>query len=351
MLKAKTKDILKKLKDVDKDVLPMFDDTADILIRDCKGDTKKALQIALAYGSGHYKQVLPTKSLITGRDGQATFKMNVEDGKTLDETTAIEIIKKYWNPRMAENCKNMKSLKNRTGVVFDLRQGQEADGFLENYEHLKETNAKRVDFTVSRCITLPDVEGGGSNGYGSKGGYGGGRGGDRDYNGSSRGAGGGGYNSRGGDRGGDRGDRQGGGDGWGNSNSRSNNNGGNNGWGNAPSGSGWNQTGSYNVFPSASDFKPKQSTELFNGGSSRYSQNTAESTPQHSQQAEKTTKSSVIYLANLSYEVNEQDIMEYLADFKPVRAKLLMDGEGKSKGSGFVQLSSSSDAHRAITSL
>jgi RNA recognition motif-containing protein len=90
---------------------------------------------------------------------------------------------------------------------------------------------------------------------------------------------------------------------------------------------------------------------LYKGGSSRYSQNTAESTPQHSQQAEKTTKSSVIYLANLSYEVNEQDIMEYLADFKPVRAKLLMDGEGKSKGSGFVQLSSSSDAHRAITSL
>lgn len=69
MLKAKTKDILKKLKDVDNDVLPLFDDTADILINDCKGDAKKALQIALAYGSGHYKQVLPTKSLLTGRDG------------------------------------------------------------------------------------------------------------------------------------------------------------------------------------------------------------------------------------------------------------------------------------------
>ena len=215
----------------------------------------------------------------------------------------------------------------------------EADGFLENYEHLKNTNAKRVDFEVTRCKTLPDVEGGSSGGFGSKGGYGGGRsnGGDRDYNGGSRGGAGGGYNSRGGDRGGDRngGDRSnGGGDGWGNNNSRSNTTGGGNGWGNAPSGSGWNQSGSYNAFPNPSDFKPKQQTEL--GGSSRYSQNTAESTPQHSQQHEKTSKSNVIYMSNLSFDVNEQAIMEFLADFNPLRAKLLIDAEGKSKGTGFV---------------
>jgi len=35
--------------------------------------------IALAYCSGHYKQPLPTKSLLTGRDGMATIKMNVDE--------------------------------------------------------------------------------------------------------------------------------------------------------------------------------------------------------------------------------------------------------------------------------
>ena len=34
MIKAKNKDILKKLKDVDKEVLNDFDETADILIRE-----------------------------------------------------------------------------------------------------------------------------------------------------------------------------------------------------------------------------------------------------------------------------------------------------------------------------
>lgn len=55
MIKAKNKDILKKLKDVDKEVLNDFDETADILIRENNGNSKEALKIALAYCSGHYK--------------------------------------------------------------------------------------------------------------------------------------------------------------------------------------------------------------------------------------------------------------------------------------------------------
>ena len=43
MVKANTKGILKKLNDVDMEVLPMFEDTADLLINQHNGDASKAL--------------------------------------------------------------------------------------------------------------------------------------------------------------------------------------------------------------------------------------------------------------------------------------------------------------------
>ena len=45
--------------------------------------------------------------------------------------------------------------------------------------------------------------------------------------------------------------------------------------------------------------------------------------------------------------------MSYLKDngFNPIRAKLLFDSEGKSKGTGFVQMSSSQEAQDVISKL
>ena len=80
MIKATNKDILKKLKDVDKEILYDFDETANILIREHQGNAKEALKVALAYCSGHYKQTLPTSSLLNGKVGFSTIKMNVEKG-------------------------------------------------------------------------------------------------------------------------------------------------------------------------------------------------------------------------------------------------------------------------------
>ena len=70
---ARNKEVLKKLKDVDMEVLPNFDKIADDLIFDCGDDSKKALKIALAYCSGYYKQAVPTNSLLTGRDSMVTI--------------------------------------------------------------------------------------------------------------------------------------------------------------------------------------------------------------------------------------------------------------------------------------
>jgi RNA recognition motif-containing protein len=51
--------------------------------------------------------------------------------------------------------------------------------------------------------------------------------------------------------------------------------------------------------------------------------------------------------------VNEQDLMDYFKsqNFEPVRARLLYDNEGNSRGAGFVEMSSSADAEEATTRL
>lgn len=55
MLKAKNKDVLKKLSDVEMDVLPDFDEAAKILIKDCGNDPVKAVKMCLAFCAGHTK--------------------------------------------------------------------------------------------------------------------------------------------------------------------------------------------------------------------------------------------------------------------------------------------------------
>jgi ATP-dependent RNA helicase DDX21 len=73
MIKANTKGILKKFLEVEDEVLPMFEDTAELMINQQKGDATKALQIALAFASGHYKMANPEESLITGRHQMTTI--------------------------------------------------------------------------------------------------------------------------------------------------------------------------------------------------------------------------------------------------------------------------------------
>lgn len=68
MIKASAKGILGNLEDVSNDVLPLFNDTARTLIEKCDGNAEKALSMALAYISGHYKTAMAARSLLTGQE-------------------------------------------------------------------------------------------------------------------------------------------------------------------------------------------------------------------------------------------------------------------------------------------
>jgi len=67
----------------------------------------------------------------------------------------MTIIQKYWAPRIASSIRVMKSFKDQSGVCFDLRT-IDAEGFMENYEHMKQRDSRRVDFECSRIKTLPE---------------------------------------------------------------------------------------------------------------------------------------------------------------------------------------------------
>lgn len=74
---------MKTLESVNKDVLPLFNDTAKELIDAHRGNAVEALAAALAYISGYYKATMAARSLITGQERQITMKMEttVENGR------------------------------------------------------------------------------------------------------------------------------------------------------------------------------------------------------------------------------------------------------------------------------
>jgi hypothetical protein len=56
----------------------LFEEAADTLISKCENDARKALCTTLAYLSGHYKQALTARSLLTGQENFITIEFKFE---------------------------------------------------------------------------------------------------------------------------------------------------------------------------------------------------------------------------------------------------------------------------------
>ena len=65
------------------------------------------------------------------------------------------------------------------------------------------------------------------------------------------------------------------------------------------------------------------------------------------------SQNSVCMVTNLKYSAKEYDLMDLLKNngFEPIRARLLMDAEGNSRGTGFVEMKSEGDARAVIEKL
>ena len=57
----------------------------------------------------------------------------------------MTLLNKYWAPKFSEHLSSMRSFANGQGVCFDVKM-KDVNGFLENFDYLKEKEGKRVDF-------------------------------------------------------------------------------------------------------------------------------------------------------------------------------------------------------------
>jgi len=61
----------------------------------------------------------------------------------------------------------------------------------------------------------------------------------------------------------------------------------------------------------------------------------------------------MVYVSGLRFQMTEQELMDFFKQnkFDPVRARLIYDNEGNSKGFGFVELQNEDEAQEAIKKL
>jgi len=76
VIRATSRNSIKQLESVNDDVLTFFEDAADELIALQDGNSKVALQKALAFMSGCHKEKMAARSVLCGQEGFITYQLN-----------------------------------------------------------------------------------------------------------------------------------------------------------------------------------------------------------------------------------------------------------------------------------
>ena len=119
VIKATSRDSIKKLEEVNDDVLDMFDEAAEELIISCDGDKKKALMKALAFMSGIHKEKLTNRSVLNGQEGAITFQIDLQE--TFNGPGLVwNILRRYIPDSISNEIKGLRALAAKNGAVFDV---------------------------------------------------------------------------------------------------------------------------------------------------------------------------------------------------------------------------------------
>lgn len=154
VIKASSMGIIEQLKEVNEKVLPLFSEAAEQLMSLHGGDVKRALCQTLALLSGHHKEEMMARSLLTGQEDCVTFQLTM-DKPFYAVSLVWNVLRRYLPDKITSNIKGMRCFKDSTGAVFDV-SASDAERLEDIFEH--ETNGRRVDFQVSRCTALPELK-------------------------------------------------------------------------------------------------------------------------------------------------------------------------------------------------
>ena len=172
IIKASSKFIIKGLKKVQEEALPLFKETAELLAKEF--GERKALLLTLAYISGNLNKI-KKRSMLSGTEDYVTYQLETEkDFRTVSYIWGI--LRRLLPGDDAEQIRQMRCYRNYKGAAFDVPEKLQVQ-FEAAYEHEK-TRLKFMTYVVKKSTELPDLkEFEQVGGYGSYGGYGNDRGG------------------------------------------------------------------------------------------------------------------------------------------------------------------------------
>lgn len=131
----------------------------------------------LAYLSGHYKEALSNRSLLTGQENCITMEIKF-DKSFMAMSFVWSVIRKHIPQEMVDNIRGMRMFKDQTGAVFDVAE-HDIQKFEDIFVHLKDQ--QRINFEINRCKALPELREDDQAPMGGRGGYGGGGYGNQGY--------------------------------------------------------------------------------------------------------------------------------------------------------------------------
>ena len=100
---------------------------------------------------------MQARSLITGQDRMITVKLVSTQSGRLSVTNIYSILRRFWPANLIESVRSMRAMKSGDGACFDIYEDQIAR-FMDNWTHLQTAEAGRLDFDVSRCTELPELD-------------------------------------------------------------------------------------------------------------------------------------------------------------------------------------------------
>lgn len=89
------------------------------MIEKYENDPKKALMTTLAFLSGHYKEALQNRSLMTGQESCITIEIKF-DKSFMAMSFVWSVIRKHLPEDMVNAIRGMRMFKDQTGAVFDV---------------------------------------------------------------------------------------------------------------------------------------------------------------------------------------------------------------------------------------
>lgn len=152
IIKASSKFIIEGLKKVNDDALPLFTETADLLVKEF--GEKKALLLTLAYISGNLSKI-KKRSLLSGTEDFITYQLDTDkDFRTVSYVWGI--LRRILPNDDAEQIRNMRCFKNNMGAAFDVPE--KLTNIFETSYGAEKSAHKFMSYSIKRATELPDLK-------------------------------------------------------------------------------------------------------------------------------------------------------------------------------------------------